>query len=66
MGNTYKEWLKAEFRRLKEFLMDSVRPGMLKYANVLQDGGELKGNILEDFGPETWEDFQTDFIDVSA
>ena len=66
MGNTYKEWLKSEFRRLKEFLMDSGRPGMVEYAHVLQDGGELKSSILEDLGPETWEDFQTDFIDVSA
>lgn len=66
MGNTYKEWLKTEFRRLKEFLMDSVRPGLVEYAHVLQDGGELKSSILEDLGPETWEDFQTDFIDVSA
>ncbi len=66
MGNSYREWLKTEFRRLKEFLMDSIRPGAVEYAQVLQDGGELKDRILEDLGPEAWEDFQTNFIDVSS
>jgi hypothetical protein len=32
---------------------------------VLQDGGELKDNVLSDLGPEVWEDFQTRFIDTS-
>ena len=66
MGKTYREWLKKEFLRLKEFLMDSVSPGAVEYAHVLQDGGELKDSILKEFGPETWEDFQTNFIDVSS
>ncbi len=66
MGKTYREWLKTEFQRLKEFLMDSIRPGVVEYANVLQDGGELKDSILKEFGPEAWEDFQTNFIDLSA
>ncbi len=65
MGNKYREWLKAEFLRLKEFLMESIRPDAVEYARVLQDGGELKDSILEDLGPEAWEDFQTNFIDIS-
>ncbi len=65
MGNRYREWLKTEFLRLKEFLMESIRPGAVEYAHVLQDGGELKDRILEDLGPEAWEDFQTNFIDIS-
>ena len=32
---------------------------------VLQDGGELRTGILAEFGPEVWEEFQTNFIDVS-
>ncbi len=32
---------------------------------VLQDGGELKDNVLADLGPEVWEEFQTKFIDPS-
>jgi glycine cleavage system H lipoate-binding protein/ABC-type phosphate transport system substrate-binding protein len=63
-GNKYKEWLKGEFSRLKDFLAVSVKPNV-EYAHVLQDGGELKDGIFEDLGPEIWEDFQTNFIDVS-
>ena len=66
MGKRYREWLKTEFLRLKEFLTESIRPGAVEYAHVLQDGGELKDCILEDLGPEAWEDFQTNFIDISA
>ena len=65
MGSSYKKWLKNEFQRLKEFFSDTIRPDYAEYAQVLQDGGELKENILKDLGPETWEDFQTNFIDVS-
>jgi glycine cleavage system H lipoate-binding protein/ABC-type phosphate transport system substrate-binding protein len=61
----YKEGLKSEFSRLKDFLAISVKPNT-EYAHVLQDGGELKDGILEDLGPQVWEDFQTNFIDVSA
>jgi hypothetical protein len=65
MGSSYKKWLKNEFQRLKDFLTDTIRSDYEEYAHVLQDGGELKENILKDLGPETWEDFQTNFIDVS-
>ena len=60
----YKQWIKSEFSRLKDFLAASVKPNV-DYAHVLQDGGELRDGILEDLGPEVWEDFQTNFIDVS-
>jgi len=29
---------------------------------VLQDGGELKEGLLEEFGPEVWEEFHIRFI----
>ncbi len=32
---------------------------------ILQDGGELRDNILADQGPEVWEEFQRKFIDLS-
>ena len=66
MGNHYKKWLKKEIQRLKEFLAESIKTQDAGYVHVLQDGGELKENILQDLGPETWEDFQTNFMDVSA
>jgi len=31
----------------------------------MQDGGELKEGLLELFGPEVWEEFQTGFINKS-
>ena len=65
-GQKYKEWLKDEFIRLKEFFENSIKSEKVEYAHVLQDGGELKDGILMDFGPEVWEDFQTSFIDVSS
>jgi hypothetical protein len=33
---------------------------------ILQDGGELKDNVLADMKPEIWEDFQTSFINTSV
>jgi len=65
MGNHYTKWLKLEFLRLKEFLADTLRTDRAGYVPVLQDGGEIKEYVLKDLGPEIWEDFQTNFIDVS-
>jgi glycine cleavage system H lipoate-binding protein/ABC-type phosphate transport system substrate-binding protein len=66
MGETYKDWIKKEFVRLKDFLalaanMQEAKP--MQYA--MQDGGELKDNPLENCTPEVWEEFQTSFLDIS-
>lgn len=64
LGDTYKEWLKTEFSRFKDFIAASIKGNNAEYAQIiLQDGGELKDGILADLGPEVWEDFQTSFID---
>lgn len=66
MAEKYTEWLKNEFSRLKDFFAASLKANTIEYAHiVLQDGGDIKDNILSDFGPEVWEDFQTKFIDAS-
>lgn len=66
MGENYKDWLQDEFARLKDFFATSMKSSQTVYAHiVLQDGGELTDNVLADFGPEVWEDFQTKFIDTS-
>lgn len=66
MEKKYKEWLKNEFSRLKDFLSVIIKPNTIEYSySVLQDGGELQDGILANFGPEIWEDFQTRFIDTS-
>jgi glycine cleavage system H lipoate-binding protein len=65
MGDHYKDWLKYEFVRLKDFLTTSVTTKSLVYSHVvLQDGGEIADNVLADMGPEVWEDFQKEFIDT--
>ncbi len=66
MGHPYKLWLQKEFQRLKDFLAESLKSEDAGLVHVLQDGGELRENILKDLGPETWEDFQIHFMDVSS
>ena len=63
MWEKYKGWLRNEFSRFKDFLAVAVK-SHVEYAHILQDGGELKDGILVDLGPEVWEYFQTNFIDV--
>jgi hypothetical protein len=66
MSEKYKEWIKTEFTRLKDFFALTINTNKNAYEHiVLQDGGELTDNILADLGPEVWEDFQTKFIDTS-
>jgi len=60
----YRELLYDEFTRLKEFISTTVKPEAM-HARVMQDGGELYDCILQDLGPEVWEDFQTRFLDCS-
>jgi len=64
MAEQYRTWLKDEFSRLKDFIASALKVNTPEYAHVvLQDGGVLKDSILAEFGPEVWEDFQTNFID---
>ncbi len=66
MADKYKSWLSNEFTRLRDFLASSLQATAPQYAGIiLQDGGALHDNFLADFGPETWEDFQTKFINTS-
>jgi glycine cleavage system H lipoate-binding protein len=67
MAEAYKTWISSEYTRLKDFLATRYKgkpSGQLLLA--FQDGGALKDNVLESFGPELWEDFQRDFIDTAA
>jgi glycine cleavage system H lipoate-binding protein/ABC-type phosphate transport system substrate-binding protein len=65
LGENYREWLKTELIRLRNFFAVSIRSHKttFNYA-VLQDGGELKDNVLADLDPQVWEDFQTRFMDT--
>jgi len=65
MGDKYREWLTNEFARLRDFFAVSVQSNSLAYEHViLQDGGEIHDQVLADLGPEVWEDFQTNFLDI--
>lgn len=64
MSDKYREWVKNEFIRLKDFLITTLLSKNSKFTPILiQDGGELIDNILKDLDPKVWEDFQSDFID---
>jgi glycine cleavage system H lipoate-binding protein len=66
MADKYKDWLKNEFSRLKDFLAYNRQTAEAEFVPVmLQDGGELQDALLSDFGPEVWEEFQIKFINIS-
>jgi glycine cleavage system H lipoate-binding protein/ABC-type phosphate transport system substrate-binding protein len=65
MAENYKQWLINEFTRLKDFIVTSTKLNSTALSPViLQEGGELKDNVLEEFGPATWEEFQKQFLDA--
>ena len=65
MGEKYRTWLKKEYVRLKDFIMTHLNPEVLENSTVvMQEGGELSDNLLENLGPLYWEVFQTSFLDT--
>lgn len=59
----YTEQVREEFGRIRDFLATATGSGNVRMAPVvLQDGGELKEGLLEEFGPEVWEEFQIRFM----
>ena len=65
MADKYKKWINTEFSRMKDFLAATLKPNSLEYSHVvLQDGGIVKEGVLADFGPEVWDDFQTNFLEI--
>jgi len=65
MSEKYKRWIDNEFLRVKDFFAATLKPESLEYSHmVFQDGGLLKDGVLTDFGPEVWDDFQTNFLDT--
>lgn len=66
MADRHREFIKKEFSRLKDFLVNTLGPDSESYSQVImQDGGEINDGALSELGPEGWEDFQTNFIDPS-
>lgn len=66
MTLSYREWLKSELIRLKDIFAVSINASQDKPVQLLlQEGGSLPVNLMENMPPETWEDFQKNFIDSS-
>lgn len=64
MAEKASDWIKNEFTRFKDFLTTLVNSKDHKYENmVFQDGGTIRDNVLTEYGPEIWEEFQIQFID---
>lgn len=62
MANKYREWIESEFTRIKDFLAVCGGRNTLSLV-AFQDGGLLCDHVLEDMGPEVWEEFQRNFLD---
>ncbi len=64
LGDEYKEWIKSEIIRLKDFLACSFNIKKLSEEKLaFQEGGELILEPLKDLEPKIWEDFQSYFIE---
>lgn len=62
-GEQVMEWTKNEITRIKDFIVVSTRKYEPEPAMVaLQEGGELRNNLLSEMEPEIWEDFQDNFL----
>ena len=59
------EWADKEITRFKDFLSLGA---MKKYSSepamaMLQDGGEIRDNVLSELPDEVWKDFQKEFLE---
>ena len=64
MADKYIKWLPEEFSRVKDFFSKIIKTDNTEYSGiVMQDGGQLKDQILAGMGPEVWDDFQTEILD---
>lgn len=66
MPEKYKQWIKNEFSRLRDFLATTLQSNEAEFNKVvLQDGGEVIDGVLSELQPELWEEFQNRFIETS-
>jgi glycine cleavage system H protein len=61
------KWSVRELEKFRDFMAESAK----KYSSepsrlVLQDGGELRNNILADMPGDVWNDFQDSFLNINA
>ncbi len=66
MQEPYLNWIQKEFIRLKDFVaFQLASESSLGNKYVMQEGGELKDHLLEEFDPKVWEEFQNKFINTA-
>lgn len=67
MAEKAVDWLKAEFSRFKDFVIQSVNANSFENSQlVLQDGGELMDQTLKNMPTDVWENFQNEFLNTKA
>lgn len=60
------EWLKTEFVRFKDFVVQTLSADSLDQPQlVMQDGGELVDQTLKNLPEEAWQDFQNEFLQLT-
>lgn len=66
LGLQYRDWIKSELTRLRDFVACSHNLQLVPNAAVAyQEGGEITAQPLKEMSPELWEDFQAYFIDTA-
>ncbi len=61
LGNETKEWMRAEFARLRDFFAGVTQTGEVAPA-YLQDGGPPMGGIMRNMSDEIWQHFELAFL----
>ncbi len=64
LGKQTSEWMQNELARFRDFVAQSLQ----KYSpapsmTVLQDGGEIREQALQELPEEAWKDFQKNFLE---
>ena len=57
-------WMEKELLRFKDFVMLFIGKNQVGNAVILQDGGELCENALDELPDAIWNDFQKDFLNI--
>jgi len=62
-GEETRKWIPGEFRRLRD-VFASVSAGGELVPALLQDGGPPVAGALKQMGPDVWENFEAEFLQV--
>ncbi len=63
MADAYRQWVKQEFNRLREFVASMINQQYMSLETVAyQDGGELKTGFMSEMTPEMWVEFEAEFL----